>query len=101
MDWVKVTPDTMPPENEIVIGAVAQSGTVRPLDILWSGISWSRYSNGWQIEPTDCSVTRFVENDDFELRFWMPFKEVSGQEKKNIAMELAKILRQECVGKPD
>lgn len=97
MDWIKVTPETLPPENEIVIGAVAQSGTVRPLHILWSGISWSRYSHVWELEPTDCAVPLFVENADFELLFWMPFKEVSEREKRNIAMELVKIMEQELV----
>lgn len=95
MDWIKVTPETMPPECEIVIGAVAQTGTVRPVHILWSGVSWSKYSHGWEIEPTDCNAPLFVQNGDFEMLFWMPFKEVADGEKRDIAMELVKMLRQE------
>lgn len=94
MNWIKVTPETMPPENEIVIGAVARGGTWRPIHILWSGVSWSRYSNGWEMEPTDCDLPSFVENGDFEMWFWMPFKELNDYEKRNIALKLTKILRE-------
>lgn len=91
MDWIKVTPETMPPENETVIVSVVMTGTTRPHHILWSGATWSK-DNGWKIAETDCDGPAWITQGKTEVLFWRPFQEVNDRQKRPIAMELNKML---------
>ena len=73
MDWIKVTPETMPPDKKPVMVTVRSktnpSFTDFMKDVAWysdNGGAW-----GWD-EGEDCTV--FLD-DDMEVTHWMPYPE--------------------------
>ena len=67
MNWLKVTPETMPPDMEPVIVTVkGKCGKDIMKDVVWSA-----QNGGWAYDDgSDCLV---YLDDNLEFTHWMPY----------------------------
>ena len=69
MDWIKVTPETMPPDMEPVMVTLMFSdadGKFVWADARYNGVKWEYLSNSWDNVWSDI---------DGEVTHWMPYPE--------------------------
>lgn len=69
MEWIKVTPETMPPENTDLLVTIFYGDCEEPVYGVWADVRWS-VKNGWQyLSNAWDSVWSPVE--DGEITHWM------------------------------
>lgn len=69
MDWIKVTPETMPPDMEPVM--VTVKGKLGS-DIM-KDVVWEQKSNGWAYDDgADCLI---YLDENLKVTHWMPYPE--------------------------
>lgn len=68
MDWIKVTPETMPPERENVLVTIRYDDSDEKF--VWADVRWSK-DVGWEYLAS--SFDDIWTSVDGEVTHWMPY----------------------------
>lgn len=72
MKWIKVTPETMPPDNRPVIAtAKFLENVVYGWKIVLHDVVWEENTKQW----IDWDRPKIIEDDSFVITHWMPYPE--------------------------
>lgn len=69
MDWIKVTPETIPPQGETVLATILYTDTDDPKRVVWADVRWSE-DDGW--EYLSCAWDYIWSPIEGEVTHWMP-----------------------------
>lgn len=73
MEWIKATPDNMPPENQAVLVTIFVGDTEQQNAFVWADVRWSDKGRWEYLSNSWDGIWSTI--DDGAVTHWMPYPE--------------------------